>query len=136
MSYDAKEIEQKALEAITQNTLLFFNELAAYLPCSRATLYNLGIDKLDSIKDALEENKIRVKHAMRSRWYISDNATLQLAAYRLASTPEEHRKLNQSYLDHTTKGEAMQTLDLSNLSDEAVEQLYNQLKDDSDPTGK
>lgn len=134
--YDPKEIEQQCLKAIEENRLIFFNELQAYVPCSRATLYNMGIDKLDSIKDALEHSKILVKANMRKRWYISDSAALQLAAYRLASTSEEHRKLNQAYLDHTTKGEAVQTLDLSSLSEEAVEQLYNQLKDDSDPTGK
>ncbi len=135
MSYDPKEIEEQALKAIEEHKLLYFVELQAYLPCSRATLYNMGIDKLDSIKEALEKSKILAKAGMRKKWYESDNATLQLAAYRLASTPEEHRKLNQAYLDHTSKGGAMATIDLSALGEEAVDNLYNQLKDEEPGAG-
>ena len=135
--YDPEEVKAQALEAIVEHRLIFFTEISAYVPCSRATLYVFGLDKLDEIKEALEHNKIRVKASMRRKWYKSDNATLQLAAYRLASTAEEHRKLNQGYLDHTTQGQAMATLDLSSMPDEAIDELYDQLKnDDPDAAGK
>jgi hypothetical protein len=67
------------------------------LPCCRATFYNLGLDKLDTIKDALEQNKIETKNSMRAKWYKSDNATLQIALMKLISSDEERRKMSQNY---------------------------------------
>jgi hypothetical protein len=46
-----------------------------------------------------------MKAKMRSKWYESDNATLQLALYRLTSSNDEHKKLNQNYTDITSKNE-------------------------------
>jgi hypothetical protein len=71
------------------------------LPCCRATFYNLGLDKLDTIKDALEQNKIETKNSMRAKWYKSDNATLQIALMKLISSDEERRKMSQNYNEIT-----------------------------------
>ena len=37
---------------------------------------------------------------MLNKWIESDNPTLQVAAMRLLSDTDEHRRLNQSYIDH------------------------------------
>jgi hypothetical protein len=92
------------LKAIQENNCTNFNEACMYISFSRATAYNHGLDKLDILKEAIDANKIRAKHKMKKNWINSDNATLQLAAFRLLSDSEEHQKLNQSYIDHTTKG--------------------------------
>lgn len=68
---------------------------------SRATFYNHGLDKLDTIKDALEQNRINVKKGLRKKWYESDNATTQIALYRLTSTDEELSKLNSQKVEHS-----------------------------------
>ena len=46
MAYNPKDLEIKALEAIEKNKLFFIDDVCAYLPCTRATFYNLELDKL------------------------------------------------------------------------------------------
>jgi hypothetical protein len=99
--YKKKDIEAKSLKAIKEHRLFFINDIPAYLPCCRATFYNLGLDKLDTIKDALEQNKIETKNSMRAKWYKSDNATLQIALMKLISSDEERRKMSQNYNEIT-----------------------------------
>jgi hypothetical protein len=36
---------------------------------------------------------------MLSKWIVSPNATLQLAAMKMICDPEEHKKLQQNYTD-------------------------------------
>lgn len=77
----------------------------------------------------MEENKIDLKVSMRNKWYRSTNATLQIALYRMLANPEEHRLLNQKYIDHTTGGEKIPTVDLSGLPDDALDLIYERIKD-------
>ena len=112
MAYNTKQLEKQALEAIEKHKLFFFNDISAYLPCSRATLYNLGLDKLDTIEKALEENRTRAKNSMRAKWYKSDNATLQVALMKLISDDDERKKLSQTYTDLTTDGEKLNKIEI------------------------
>ena len=50
-----------------------------------------------------------IKSGLRNKWYESENPTLQIALYRLTSRDDEHKKLNQQYIDHTSKNEKMDT---------------------------
>ena len=104
----AKEYELELLNVIQDNKIAFLDHAFAFTSFSRSTAYNNGLDKLDSIKDALRKNRVKAKTYMLNKWIESDNATLQLAAYRLCADPEEHQKLNQQYIDHTSKGERIQ----------------------------
>ena len=104
----AKEYELELLNVIQDNKIAFLDQAFAFTSFSRSTAYNNGLDKLDSIKDALRKNRVKAKTYMLNKWIESDNATLQLAAYRLCADPEEHQKLNQQYIDHTSKGEKIQ----------------------------
>lgn len=105
MSYDKKELERTALDAIELNKLVFIDDVCTYLPCSRATFYNKELDKLDSIKEALVNNKLKMKNALRRKWYDSDNATVQIALYKILSDEDELRRLAGQYIDHTTGGD-------------------------------
>lgn len=96
MAYDPKKIEQQALKAIEEHKLFFIDDVCSYLPCNRATFYNLGLDKLDSIKDALTKVKTDIKVRMRTKWYLSENPTLQMGLMKLISSEEELRKLAMS----------------------------------------
>ena len=97
--------EEELLKVIKDKKIAFFEHCFGFTSFSRATAYNHSLDKLDSIKDAINENRVTAKNYMLNKWIASDNATLQISAMRLLSDSEEHQKLNQSYVDHTSKGE-------------------------------
>ncbi len=103
MAHDKKKLEKKALEEIKKKKLIFIEDVVCYLPCSRATFYNHNLDKLDTIKDALELNKVDIKTSLRSKWYKSENATLQMALMRLTCSDDERRKLAINYQEITGK---------------------------------
>ena len=108
MMSKAEEYKLELLNVINEKKIAFLDHAFAFTSFSRSTAYNNGLDKLDSIKDALRKNRVKAKAYMLNKWIKSDNATLQLAAYRLCADPEEHQKLNQQYIDHTSKGEKIQ----------------------------
>ena len=103
-----REHEKGILEAIEKHPIFSFKDIFVYYKaCSRATAYNHGLDKLDSIKEAIYSNRRRGVSTMLAKWMTSKNATLQLAAMRMICDQEEHRSLNQNYNDITTKGESI-----------------------------
>lgn len=105
MAYNKADLERQALEAIKENNLMFVTDVPTYLPCSVATFYNKKLEELESIKDALERNRSKTKNGLRAKWYKNDNATTQIALYKLLANEDELRKLNSQYMDHTTGGE-------------------------------
>ncbi len=107
MAYDKKKIYEQALDAIKNNNLFFVNDIWAWLPCGRSWFYDAfpdGSDELDTFKNLLEQNKTRTKSAIRAKLFKGEKAAELLALYRLICTPEEHRLLNQQYIDATTNG--------------------------------
>ena len=121
MAYKTTDLKKKAIEAIEKYKLIFIDEIASYLPCNRATFYNHKLDKLDSIKELLDENKDKIKSSLRSKWYKTDNATLQLALMRLICTDKERRKLAINYTELTGKDGA--TLFQSMTDDELLNRV-------------
>lgn len=99
MAYNPKDLEKKAIEAIEKNKLFFIDDVIAYLPCSRATFYNLELEKLDTIKDALTKVKTEIKVSMRSKWYKSENPTLQMGLMKLIASPEELKQLSMTHIE-------------------------------------
>lgn len=99
---------EEMIKAIQENNCTNFNEACMFVSFGRTTAYNHGLDKVNTIKEAIDANKIRTKFKMKRNWVNSDSPVLQLAAFRLMSDSEEHQKLNQSYIDHSTKGNAVQ----------------------------
>lgn len=69
--------------------ILFITDLVAFLPISRATFYNYGLDKLDTLKEEIENNRIKTKQALRAKWANSKSPALQIALYRMIATKEE-----------------------------------------------
>ena len=107
MTPKQKKYSDEALEVIKKHKIAVFEHIFGFTSFSRATAYNHGLDTLDSIKEAIELNKNKAKNYLLNKWIASPNATLNVAAYRLLSTSEEHKLLNQSYIDHTTSGEKL-----------------------------
>ncbi len=108
---DKDKLKAKAIEAITKNKLIFVEDIAAMCGCSKNTLYDkfpIDSDDFHELSKMLEENKISLKVGLRKKWFESDNATTQMALYKLCSTDTEHKKLQQNYTDLTTDGEKIQ----------------------------
>lgn len=111
MAYKTAELEKKALKAIEENKCLFFiNDLIAFLPCSQSTFYDHKLEESESIKEALEQNKINAKVGLRNKWYESDNATTQIALYKLIGTDAEVDRITSQRIDHTNNGNSFNTL--------------------------
>jgi len=136
MAYNTETLKIKAIEVIKKNKLIFIEDICAMIGVSVPCFYDhfkIESNDFKELRTLLDENKISLKVGLRKKWYDSDNATTQMALYKLCSTSEEHKKLQQNYTDHTTKGEA---INISGLSTEellirakAVEQLEQ--KDES-----
>ena len=110
MAYDKKKIYEQAKEAITKNNLFFVNDSVAFLPCEKTWWYaNFPPDseEMNTLREILEDNKSKTKSAIRAKLFKGEKAAELLALYRLICTPEERQNLNQSYIDHTTKGESI-----------------------------
>lgn len=120
--YDKDKIFEQAKQVATDKKLLSVTDIVDFLPLARSHFYNYfpdGSPELEELRKILDGNKIAIKTSLRAKWYNSDNATLQMALYRLAASPEEHRALNQHYIDHTSKGNEVynKVIDLSSVMD-------------------
>jgi len=119
MSYKTKELHATAMKAITKHKLFFIEDVVAYLPCSKPTFYEHKLNEAIDIKTALENNKIEIKVSMRSKWYKSENATLQMGLYKLIGSEEEYHRLSNTKIDITTREVApFKGIDLSDIEEE------------------
>jgi hypothetical protein len=101
MAYTTKELEKKCIEVIKKYDLFFIEDVIAYLPCSGKTFYNHKLHELQSIKDALAKVRVQKKVEMRSKWFKSENATLQMGLMKLLSTEKELKKLAMEHKEHS-----------------------------------
>jgi len=107
MKYNKKEIFKEAKKLIEKHKLFFVEDLVSLLPLSKPTFYEyfkVGSNEFNEIKKLLDNQKINLKVSMRSKWYKSDNATLQMGLMKLICTDEERKILSTNYTDVTTKG--------------------------------
>ena len=102
MAYKYSELEKQSLDAIEKHKLFFIADVTSYLPCDYSTFYNLKLHESDIIKAALLKVKTDIKVSMRSKWYKSDNPTLQMGLMKLISSDDELRKLS---MQHNTNEE-------------------------------
>lgn len=112
MAYDKIKIYEQAKFAIEDNNLFFIEDIVAWLPCDKTTFYRFfptESNEYNNLKNLLEQNKTKTKSAIRSKLFKSDKSAELLALYRLICTPEEHKLLNQSYIDHQNNGGKFET---------------------------
>lgn len=121
--------EKDILEIIPKHPIFSFVDIFQfYKGCTRSTAYNHGLDKLDSIKEAIYSNKRRGVTTLLSKWIASDNATLSMGAMKILCDPEEHKKLQQNYTDISTKGDKIQLSETEAIS--RIKELESLLSDD------
>lgn len=94
--YKYDELVSKALKIIEDENIHFLKDLAAALGINERTLYYHKLHELQSIKEAVENQKRLLKKGLRERWNRSDNATLQIALYRLTADSDEFDALTQN----------------------------------------
>ncbi len=96
-----KKYEEEIIQVIEEKKIKRFSHVFLfYTGCSRATAYNYELEKLDTIEEALRNNRETAVNYMLDKWIESENATLQLAAMRIVGEEEDRRKLNQQYIEH------------------------------------
>lgn len=107
-SENIQKYESEILAIINEERLFNIISIFAYYKgCTRATFYNNGLDKLDSIKNALENNKSLTCQSLKQKWYKSENPTLQLALFKTICTEEERKALSMVNTDITSNGQTI-----------------------------
>lgn len=109
--YDKKEIFEQSKQLAKEKKLLSMQDIIDFLPLSESRFYDFfpkSSEELEILRKILNKNKVSIKTSMRAKWYNSENPTLQMALYRLAANADEHRQLNQHYIDHTSDGKGLQ----------------------------
>lgn len=123
------ELFKQALKIAKEKRLIFVEEVISYLPISKPTFYDYypkDSNDFNELKRVINDNKIDIKQGLREKWYESDNATLQMALYKLTAREEERKKLAMSYVDNTTKGEKINGIQV-----EIIRNKHEQLEADS-----
>jgi hypothetical protein len=101
--YNKEELIDKCVKAIIENKLTTIDEAVSYLPCARSTFYFLELEKTDSIREAIDNEKMSMKQKMKRKWLESDAAALQIALMRLICTDDERQKLAMNYSQNEHK---------------------------------
>jgi hypothetical protein len=117
MRFDPEKLLEDAKNAIINNNLVFIEEVVHFLPCSKPTFYDyfkVDSNEFNELKELLDKNRVNQKLDLRGKWANSDAPALQLALYKLISSPDEIKALSMQSIDHTTKGESINVISLGN----------------------
>lgn len=121
MAYDKDQIIEQALEVIDKEECTSIQEILLYLPISSATFYGWELEKLESLKKAIEKQKVRLKKGMRRNWRNSDNPTLQIAEFKLMANSEELEAITISKVKQDVKVESIPTIQYQIITNEDKE---------------
>ncbi len=92
--------EKEILQVIKDNNLFVITDIFAfYTGCARETFYHHKLHESDSIKKAIDDNKVKTGQSLKNKWYKSDNPTLQIALFKTICGSDDLRKLAQTYVD-------------------------------------
>lgn len=94
MAYNTDDLREQSLKAITENNLIFIQDIFAYVGFSKRAFYDHKLQECNAIKSELDKNRVNMKIEMRKKWYDSDNATLQIGLMKLIANDEEAHRLN------------------------------------------
>lgn len=115
MAYDKDKIYEKAKKVIVEKGLFFVEDIVAYLPISKPTFYDyypIGSNEINTLKELLDDNKVNMKVKLRNKLANGEKAAEILALYKLIATEDERRALSMQAIDHTTKGDKINVINL------------------------
>lgn len=110
MAYDTEKLFTQALEVVEKYKCIFIEDVVSFLPCGKSAFYEhfpAESEKMEAIKEKIEVNRVTIKVNIRKKLLDSNKAAELLALYRLICTEDEHKLLNQQYVDHTSKGKKL-----------------------------
>lgn len=87
----------------------------------RSTAYVHSLEKSDIIKEAFFENRAKGTNYLLQKWIQSENATLQIAAFKIIAEPDDHKRLNQSYVEQQSTN-----IDLTDITTEDLERFLSE----------
>lgn len=128
MAYKTKELEEQALRAIEEYGLVFIAEVVSFLPCDKTTFYAHKLNESNSIKEAINFNKVSKKAKLRRNWEHSENATLNISLYKLLANEEELMRLSVQKIQQETKQETKHSIDFNKLTDEQLDEYLRVTK--------
>lgn len=105
MAHNTEQLLKLSLKAIEKHKLFFITDIPPLIGVSTSCFYDHQLEKSEEIKEALLKNKVEVKSSMRSKWYNSDNPTLQIGLYKLIGDEDEYHRLANTKIDVTTREE-------------------------------
>lgn len=128
MAYTKEGILKQCLDVIgADEHIINIEDIIINVPFHKATFYRyitIDSDEYDTIKKALDNNRVKIKQSLRKDWKKSKQAVLQLALYKLCGTEEELKRISSSNIDISTKGESInKKQDLSKLSKEELQTM-------------
>ena len=107
MAYDRNKIFKQAQDVIREHNLFFIDDIVAWLPISKPTLYEffpLESNELNELKKMLEDNKVRMKTSIRAKLYKGKGTDL-IALYKMICTDEERKAIAMVNKTDLTSGD-------------------------------
>ena len=129
MANDKVKIFEQAKEQIEKNNLFFIEDIVAFIPISKPTFYDyypVDSNEFNTLKEMLEENKVKTKSSIRAKLYKGNKAAELLALYKLICSDDERKALSMQHVDHTTKGKRIGG---ASISKEDYEKLDNEIEE-------
>lgn len=122
--------ESEIVSVIKENKIFLISDIFAFYPRIRKSqFYNLNLEKSEFIKVELDNNKVLTKHSLRMKWLESDNATLQIAIYKLICNKEELERITNTYQFITPKENKPSLADsISKLSTKEIKEFKKLVK--------
>jgi len=92
--------EAEILKLIIKHKIMKINHIFQhYTDLQHSQFYNLELDKSESIKEAITTNKSKAVSYMLNKWVGSDNATLQISAFKVLCEDEDRKKLSMQFVE-------------------------------------
>jgi len=119
-----KHIED-IINLIPKHPIFTFKDIFVYYKgCTRQWAYTLGIDKNDTIKELVYDNKRKGVSSLLAMWVKSSNPTLSIAAMRFLSDDDERKMLSMTHTDVTSGGKTI----TSRYDEMSVEEMEAELE--------
>ena len=98
--------EEEILKLIVKHKIMRISHIFQhYTDLASAQFYNLELEKSESIKEAISTNKSKAVSYMLNKWVGSDNATLQISAFKVLCEDEDRKKLSMQFVESENKHE-------------------------------
>lgn len=92
--------EKEILSLIVKHKIMKIQHIFQhYTDLASAQFYNLELEKSESIKEAIQTNKSKAVSYMLNKWVGSDNATLQISAFKVLCEDEDRKKLSMQFIE-------------------------------------